>query len=53
MHFVIWEKLAELNLMEPQIVLFKNALIEGGFPVKREDRTLAEIVKRAAKEVRR
>ncbi len=47
------EKLAELNLMEPQIVRFKNALIDGGFPVKREDRTLEEIVKAAAKGVRR
>ena len=47
------QKMEELDILEPQIVTFRNLLMENGFPIKPEDRTLEEIIARAAKEIRR
>ena len=45
------EKLKELNLLEPQIVSFRNMLIDKGFKLEDEDCTIEDVVKRVAKEV--
>ncbi len=47
------KKMEELDILEPQIVTFRNLLLENGFSIKPEDRTLEEIIARAAKEIRR
>ncbi len=46
-------KLKRYNILEPQIVTFKNALLDKGFAIRPEDRTLEMIVNRAVKEIRR
>ncbi len=47
------EKLKEFNLLEPDIVVFKNSLIEKGFKVSKEARTLDMIAAEVAKQVKR
>ena len=47
------EKLKELNLMEPQLVSFKNMLKNKGFKVSDEARNLEMIVEEITKQVRR
>ena len=46
------DKLHELNLLEPQIVEFKNELIENGFKISKEARTLEMIIDEVSKQVR-
>ena len=47
------EKLHELNLLEPQIVEFKNELIANGFSISAGARTLDMIADEVSKQVRR
>ena len=47
------EKLKEFNMLEPQIVTFRNELIEKGFVLSREARTLEQIASEIAKQVKR
>ncbi len=47
------EKLKEFNMLEPQIVSFRNDLIESGFKLSREARTLDKIAEEIAKQVKR
>ena len=47
------EKLKEFNMLEPQIVSFRNDLIETGFKLSREARTLDKIAEEIAKQVKR
>ena len=47
------DKLAEFNLLEPQIVTFKNMLIDKGFKISKEARTLEMIVKEVKGQIRR
>ena len=46
-------KLTELNILEPQIVSFKNTLIDKGFTISNDARTLETIVEEIAKQVKR
>ena len=46
-------KLKEFNMLEPQIVTFKNMLINKGFKVSKEARTLDMIVEEVSKQVRK
>ena len=46
-------KLKEFNMLEPQIVTFKNSLIEKGFNISSDARTLEMIVDQVCKQVRR
>lgn len=46
------DKLKQLNLLQPQIVEFKNMLIEKGFKVSKEARTLDMIVQEVSEQVR-
>ena len=52
---LFWDNkmLEDFNLLEPQIVTFKKYLMEKGFELKKEDRTIEAIAKRVAKEVNR
>ena len=43
----------QFNLLEPQIVLLKNLLIENGFKVSKQARTIEEIVKEVNKQVKK
>ena len=47
------EKLKEFNMLEPQIVTFRNELIEKGFVLSREARTLEQIASEIARQVKR
>ena len=47
------EKLKEYNMLEPQIVVFRNALIEKGFTLSRNARTLEQIADEVARQVKR
>ena len=47
------QKLAEYDLLEPQIVTFRNALIENGFKLSKQARTLDVIAKEIAEQVKR
>ncbi len=47
------EKLKEFNLLEPQIVELKNMLIEKGFKISSEARTIEMIAKEVAGQVKR
>ena len=47
------KKLTELNILEPQIVSFKNTLIDKGFTISNDARTLETIVEEIAKQVKR
>ncbi|MBQ1288155.1 MAG: energy-coupling factor transporter ATPase [Erysipelotrichaceae bacterium] len=47
------EKLKEFNMLEPQIVSFRNELIERGFTLSRQARTLEQIAQEIAKQVKR
>lgn len=47
------KKLESLNMLEPDIVVFKNMLIEKGFKVSAEARTLDEIIAEVSKQVRK
>lgn len=47
------DKLSEFNILEPQIVEFKNLLIEKGFSVSKQARTIETIVDEVSKQVRR
>ena len=46
-------KLKEFNMLEPQIVTFKNMLIDNGFAISKDARTLDMVVEEVAKQVRR
>ena len=46
-------KLQEFNMLEPQIVTFKNMLIEKGFNISDDARTLEKIVSQVLKKVRK
>ena len=46
-------KLKEYNMLEPQIVVFRNALIEKGFTLSRNARTLEQIADEVARQVKR
>ena len=46
-------KLKEFNMLEPQIVTFKNMLIEKGFKVSDEARTLDKIVEEIGKQIKK
>ena len=46
-------KLKEFNMLEPQIVTFKNSLIEKGFNISSDARTLEMIVDQVCKQVKR
>ena len=43
----------QFNLLQPQIVLFKNLLIENGFKISKQVRTIEEIVKEVNKQVKK
>ena len=45
------EKLKEYNMLEPQIVTFKNMLIDKGFKVSKEARTLEMIAEEVSRQV--
>lgn len=45
-------KLKEFNMLEPQIVTFKNMLIEKGFEVSKDARTLDMLVEQISKQVK-
>ncbi len=47
------EKLKEFNMLEPQIVSFRNELIEQGFTLSGQARTLEQIAQEIAKQVKR
>ena len=47
------EKLKELNMLEPQIVTFRNRLIEKGFTLSKEARTLEKIAYEIERQVKR
>ena len=47
------EKLKEFNMLEPQIVSFRNELIDKGFRLSKEARTLDKIAEEIAKQVKR
>ena len=47
------EKLKEFNMLEPQIVEFKNMLIEKGFNISKQARTLEMIVDEVSKQVKK
>lgn len=47
------EKLKQFNMLEPQIVTFRNELIEKGFKLSRDARTLDAIAKEVARQVKR
>ncbi len=47
------ERLQELNMMEPQIVTFRNQLIEKGFTLSKEARTLEKIAYEIERQVKR
>ncbi len=47
------KQLKQFNMLEPQIVSFKNMLIEKGFKVSKEARTLDMIVEEVSKQVRK
>ena len=47
------DKLNEFNLLKPQIVDFKNMLIEKGFKISKEARTLDMIVDEVGKQIKR
>ncbi len=47
------EKLKEFNMLEPQIVSFRNDLCEKGFRLSRDARTLKQIAKEVAEQVKR
>ena len=47
------EKLQELNMLEPQIVTFRNELIERGFKLSKEARTLETIAYEIERQVKR
>ena len=46
-------KIKEFNMLEPQIVTFKNMLIEKGFKVSNEARTLDKIVEEIGKQIKK
>ena len=48
-----YDKLHEFNMLEPQIVTFKNELIKAGFKLSNEARTLDMIADEVAKQVKR
>ena len=50
---LLMEKLKEYNMLEPQIVVFRNALIEKGFTLSRNARTLEQIADEVARQVKR
>ena len=47
------EKLKEFNMLEPQIVVFKDLLIDKGFKISKEARTLDMIAKEVFKQVKK
>lgn len=47
------DKLKEFNMLEPQIVTFKNMLIDKGFNISKDARTLDMIVDQVSKQVRK
>ncbi len=47
------DKLKQFNMLEPQIVTFRNELIEKGFELSRDARTLDAIAKEVARQVKR
>ncbi|MCR4634270.1 MAG: energy-coupling factor transporter ATPase [Erysipelotrichaceae bacterium] len=47
------EKLKEFNMLEPQIVSFRNELIEQGFTLSKQARTLEQIAQEIAGQVKR
>lgn len=47
------EKLKELNMLEPQIVTFRNRLIEKGFTLSKDARTLEKIAYEIERQVKR
>ncbi len=47
------EKLKELNMLEPQIVMFRNRLIEKGFTLSKDARTLEKIAYEIERQVKR
>ena len=47
------EKLKEYNMLEPQIVTFKNMLIDKGFKVSKEARTLEMIAEEVSRQVKK
>ena len=51
--FADQEKLKEFNMLEPQIVTFRNLLIENGFKVSNEARTLDMLAKEIAEQIRK
>ena len=51
--FADQSKLKELNMLEPQIVTFKNMLINKGFKLSKDARTLDTIVDEVRKQVKR
>ena len=47
------DKLKEFNMLEPQIVTFKNMLIEKGFKISKQARTLDMIVDEVSRQIRK
>lgn len=47
------DKLKELNLLEPQIVLLKNKLIDKGFNIPKEARTIEMIAKEVERQLKK
>ena len=47
------KKLNEFNMLKPQIVVLKNSLIDKGFKISRQARTIDQIVKEVKEQIRR